>query len=196
MKSEFIETIRAENGIYSHLPYHQKRYVDVLQSLGSKNIEELHSYLDAPKKGIYRCRLTYDLQKIVNVEYFEYKKREISSLKIVYDNDIDYSFKYSNREYINNLFALRENCDDILIIKNGLITDTSIANIALYDGEWKTPKTPLLKGTTRARLLNDGKIIESNINVSELKNFTKVALLNAMIDFDIIQQENIKEIFC
>jgi len=69
------------------------------------------------------------------------------------------------------------------------VTDTSIANIAFYDnGMWKTPKNPLLKGTTRARLIDEGKLIEADIRVNELRNFSKVALLNAMIDFDVLQE--------
>ena len=195
MKSEFIETIKVVDGIYFHMSYHQKRYSDVLKSFNSSDIKELSKYLDAPKKGIYRCRLTYNAQEVIDVEYFKYIKREIKSLKLIYNN-IDYSFKYSNRDNIDELFAQRGGCDDILIVKNGLITDTSIANIAFFDGEWKTPKVPLLKGTTRARLLNEGKIVEADIEVDELKKYTKIALLNAMIDFDIIRQYNIKEIFC
>lgn len=196
MSNEFLETIRAKDGIYSNLSYHQSRYANVLNTFDVKNIQRLDTYLDAPKKGLYRCRLTYNLQKIINIQYLQYKKREINSLKLVYDDEINYSFKYLNRKNINNLFALRENCDDILIVKNGYITDTSVANIALFDGQWKTPSSPLLKGTTRARYLNEGKIIESEIKVSDIRNFTKIALLNAMIDFDIIQQQNIKDIFC
>jgi len=196
MRNEFLETIRVEDGIYFHLSYHQNRYEKVLKTLNAKNIQKLETYLDAPKKGLYRCRLRYNSQKIVAVEYLEYKKREISSLKLVYDDEIDYSFKYSQRKNIDKLFALRENCDDIVIVKNGFITDTSISNIAFFDGKWKTPASPLLKGTTRARYLNEGKLIETDIKVIDINNFTKVALLNAMIDFDIIRQHNIKDIFC
>ncbi|MCF6330098.1 MAG: aminotransferase class IV [Sulfurimonas sp.] len=196
MKYEFLETIRVKDGIYSHLSYHQSRYTNVLNSFDVKNIQRLDTYLNTSKKGLYRCRLIYNLQKIINIQYIKYKKREINSLKLVYDDEIDYSFKYLNRKNINSLFALRESCDDILIVKNGYITDTSVANIAFFDGQWKTPSSPLLKGTTRARYLNEGKIVESEIKVSDIKNFTKIALLNAMIDFDIIQQQNIKDIFC
>jgi 4-amino-4-deoxychorismate lyase len=53
---------------------------------------------------------------------------------------------------------------------------------------WLTPKTPLLNGTTRQRLLDDGKIVEAEIKVHELRRFTKVALLNAMIGFDILER--------
>ncbi len=196
MKNEFLETIKVEDGIYYHLSYHQNRYECVLNSFNVKNIQKLETYLDAPKKGLYRCRLIYNQHKIIDVEYIEYKKKEIKSLKLVYDDEIDYSCKYLERKDINNLFSLRGDCDDILIVKNGFITDTSIANVALFDGIWKTPKFPLLKGTTRARYLNEGKIIESGIKVSDIKNFTKIALLNAMVDFDIIQNYNIKDIFC
>jgi len=82
-----------------------------------------------------------------------------------------------------------------LIVKNSLITDTSIANIAFFDSiRWVTPALPLLKGTTREKLLREGKIFEENIHVDDLERFSKVALMNAMIDFDIITK-NAKD-FC
>jgi len=91
----------------------------------------------------------------------------------------------------------KEQCDDILIIKKGLVSDTSIANIAFYDGKlWFTPKAALLKGTCRTRLLLEGKIIEKEIRVEDIKKYKKIALMNAMIDFDIIASDNIEEIIC
>ena len=81
----------------------------------------------------------------------------------------------------------RGEADEIIIIKNGLVTDTSIANIAiLHDERWLTPKLPLLEGTTRKRLLNEGKVFESNITPTMLRNADKIALMNAMVDFDIL----------
>ena len=56
------------------------------------------------------------------------------------------------------------------------------------NGIWFTPRNPLLKGTTRARLLSVGKIVESDIRVQELRSFSQVALLNAMVDFDILER--------
>jgi 4-amino-4-deoxychorismate lyase len=41
-----------------------------------------------------------------------------------------------------------------------------------------------------------GKIIEEDIRVQDLKKFSKVALMNAMIDFDIITKYNLKDIIC
>ena len=91
----------------------------------------------------------------------------------------------------------KKEADDILIIKNELVTDTSIANIAFFDGKkWLTPKTPLLKGVTRTRLLDNSEIFEADIHFRELKKYKKVALLNAMIDFDIIAEDKIKALYC
>lgn len=198
MKSEFLETIKVEDGKVFHLDYHQKRYESVLKHFGITNHKNLSEFIDPPKCGLYRCRLTYTSDKIqnINTEYIEYKKRDIKTLKLVYDDQIEYSLKSTNRTALDELFKERENADDVLIVKNGYITDTTIANIALFDGVWKTPKTPLLKGTARQRFLDSGKIIETDIKAEDLKCFSKLALLNAMIDFDIISDGNVKDIIC
>lgn len=87
------------------------------------------------------------------------------------------------------LFEQRNGCDDILIVKNNLITDTSIANIAfLLDGQWFTPKSPLLKGTTRARLIDEGKIKIAHLRLSDVNNTSKIALMNAMMGW--VEMEN------
>ena len=196
MKNEYLETIKVLNGEIFNINYHQKRYESVLKSLGIKPFEQLIDYINPPKDGLYRCRLVYTPIKI-SVSYHKYEIRDIKSLKIVYDNNINYSKKSTNRKNIDSLFALKNKADDILIIKNSLVTDTSIANIAFYDsaktdnkneGVWLTPKKPLLKGTTRARLLDEGKIIEADIKVTDLSKFSKIALLNAMIDFYIVDK--------
>jgi len=199
VNNTFLETIKSLDGKIFHLHYHQKRYERVLNSFGIKDIQNLEEFLNPPLRGLYRCRLIYDISSnphAISVTYHEYKKREINTLKLVYDDTIEYLFKSTSREALDALFTLRDGCDDVLIIKNNLVTDTTIANIAFYsDGLWVTPKKTLLKGTTRERLLDEGKIIEKDIKVDELNNFSKVALLNAMIDFDIISQ-NKKDIFC
>ena len=195
MKSDFIETIKALDGKAFHIEYHQKRYESVLNSFGIINKKSLEEFIKPPKEGLYRCRLKYSLSnENIEVTYHKYEKRNVETLKIVYDNNIEYSKKYSNRDDLDRLYALKDGCDDILIVKNNLVTDTSIANIAFYDNNiWKTPKKPLLKGTTRDRLIDEGKIVEADIGVENLNNFSKVALLNAMIDFDIITNISFKK---
>ncbi|MFT5836343.1 MAG: 4-amino-4-deoxychorismate lyase [Sulfurimonas sp.] len=196
MSKNYLETIKSLDGEIFNLLYHQRRYASVLKSLGISEFKNLKEFLNPPASGLYRCRLSYDEQEI-NITYHKYKKRDVKSIKLVYDDEIDYSKKYSDRSELDNLFNKRENCDEILIVKNSLVTDTTIANVAFYnDGLWYTPKKPLLKGTTRARLLDAGKIMEKDIYVKDLKNYSKVALMNAMIDFDIITEYDLKDVTC
>lgn len=187
IKSSFLETIKAFDGEIFNIEYHQKRYEDVLKSFNITQPKNLRQLINPPKKGMYRCRLVYNLENETDVTYHTYKKKNIQSLKLVYDDLIEYSKKYEQRDAINLLYENKEECDDILIVQDSLVRDTSIANIAFFDGtSWITPRQPLLKGTTRQRYLDEGKIIEKDIRVSELKNYSTITLLNAMIDFDII----------
>ena len=193
MSRVFLETIKILDGVALHLEYHQERLNKALDTTNNYNLYDL---IEPPRDGLYRCRIVYDTKEL-KIEYLPYTKREIKTLKLVVNDTIEYANKYANRDEINQLVNLKENCDDILIAQNGLVLDTSIANIAFFDGrEWFTPKTPLLKGTCRARLLDEGKIIEKDISVQEIKSFKKIALMNAMIDFDIIAVDNIEEIIC
>ncbi|QOP46323.1 aminotransferase class IV family protein [Sulfurimonas paralvinellae] len=197
MKIDFLETIKAKNGTLFHMEYHQKRYESVLHSYGITSYKHLEDFIEVPAEGLYRCRLLYDLQGNIECSYYNYKKRAINSLKLVYDDTMEYEKKYADRTALDTLFTKKGDCDDILIVKNALMTDTSIANIAFFDGrQWVTPKQPLLEGTTRARLLEKGFLVARDISVYELKNFSKIALMNAMIDFDIIADKTIEEIIC
>ncbi len=196
MISEFLETVKSLDGVVYNLKYHQSRYESVLKSFNILEYKNLKDYINPPMHGLYRCRLVYDKSKI-DVEYIKYKMRNIKTLKLVYDDDIEYDKKSTSRQNLNKLFEQKDSCDDILIVKNSLLTDTSIANVALFDGKrWFTPKNPLLEGTTRKRLLDEGKIYELEIGVDDICNFEKIALLNAMIDFDIIAGDSLKDIIC
>ncbi|MBA1438079.1 MAG: aminotransferase class IV [Epsilonproteobacteria bacterium] len=192
MSEKFLETIKIKDGSAHHLAYHQKR-VDAAIGRG---VLDLAAIIEPPKDQLYRCRIVYDA-KDYEVQYLPYQKRQIKTLKLVFDDTLEYEKKYANREAIDHLFVQREGCDDILIVQEGYITDTSIANVAFYDGDhWLTPNKPLLRGTTRQRLLDEGKIIAKDIHYKEIKNFQKIALMNAMIDFAIIAQDNIEEVIC
>lgn len=199
MNKIYLETIRAVDGEVFNLSFHQERYESVLKKFDILDAQNLQKYLNPPKIGIYRCRLTYDLSQpfhLIKVTYHPYKKRDINSLKLVYNDKIEYSLKSVYRDELDAMYDLRGKCDDVLIVKNSFITDTTIANIAFFDSKrWITPALPLLKGTTRERLLKDGKIFEEEIHVKDLKNFSRVALMNAMINFDIIAK-NTKDFLC
>jgi 4-amino-4-deoxychorismate lyase len=184
----FLETIKAENGRIFHLDYHQRRLEQTLAAFGISKNYPLSELLDPPKEGLIRCRVLYDEEQI-DIMYLPYVIKHFRTLQAVIDDEIVYDYKYANRTAIDIDYEERDDADDIVIVKNGLLTDTSIANIALFDGEkWVTPKTPLLRGTTRERLLDEGTIVEGDIPLKELKRYSRCAVMNAMVGF--IEVEN------
>ena len=134
--------------------------------------------------GLLKCRIIYSDQ-IEKIEFVPYQIPKIQSLKIIVNDQIIYNHKYLDRDQLDHLYRQKGDCDDILIVKNGLITDTWFANILFYTGtQWITPAKPLLKGTQREHLINAGIIKPKDIAVSDFGSFTKARLVNAMIRFE------------
>lgn len=182
---QFVETIKIKDGMVQNLSYHQARMNRTLRHFfADASVAQLADVLSpTPDMHFYKVRVVYGGQGIVNVQYAPYTMREIRSLKVVVDDQIDYSFKSTDRSCLNRLTALKGDCDEIIIVKNGLVTDTSFTNIAVFDGEqWLTPKHPLLMGTKRAFLLEKHILKEADISVEALMRVQKVSLINAMID--------------
>jgi 4-amino-4-deoxychorismate lyase len=180
---KYFETIKCEDKEVLNLIFHKLRISNTI----GKNID-LNEYIYPLNSKLLKCKVIYNEDEILDVSYVEYKKREIKSFKIVHNDEIEYSKKYLNRNALDKLFSQKEKADEIIIVKNGFITDTSIANIAIHDGaNWFTPKKPLLNGTSRQRHLILENIFEKDISLDELKSAKKIALMNAMIDFDIIK---------
>lgn len=186
--SLLLETIRLENGEYNNLSYHEQRMNRSLKTLcGSEDyfdLERFISYLDKPTQGLYKCRITYD-ENSQTAEFEPYQPRVVERLKLVEHNYITYEFKFQDRRQLEKLYQLRDGCDDILIVKKGLITDTSYANIVFRRGkQWYTPWDPLLKGTMRQYLLQWDKVIAEEITLKDLTGFETFKLVNAMLKFD------------
>ena len=186
MLINFIETIKIEDGVISNIKWHNFRFNRTRKEIfGVNDLLNLQNYISSfPQKGLFRCRILYS-QEIESVEYIPYKIRDIESLKVVRSN-IEYSYKYANRDELNSLKNSFSSYSDILIEKDGLLTDTTIANIAFYNGySWITPQNPLLEGTIRARLIDRGFLLTKDIKSDDLNNFSNFALMNAMIGFQI-----------
>lgn len=184
----FIETIRIENGQICNLNYHTDRFnrtrAAFLKEVVPINLSE---FISPPElSGIQKCRIVYG-KRIEEITYASYQVREVSSLRLIADDLIDYTYKKADRKELNSLFSQRGTADDILVVKNGFLTDTSIANIALYEGNtWYTPAHPLLKGTRRAELLEKRLIVEKDIPLLKIKDYSHIMLFNAMIDWEQI----------
>jgi len=188
MKKELLETIKIEDGQIMNIEWHNRRFnKSRLELFNEKKVLNLEEFIEAPKEGLYRCRILYN-KKIKSIESIPYVPKTVNSFKIVKSN-IDYSYKYSDRIELNKL--LLNSYDDIIIEKNGFLTDTTIANIAFYNGkQWITPKKPLLAGTMREKLLSKEFLIVKNIKKKDIQSYSHFALMNAMIGFQI--QKNIK----
>lgn len=186
----FLETIKMVDGQFISSDAHLQRMIQTAPQLLSCNAVtmKLFSELTIPQalqQGTVKCRIIYTDQKIELLDFQPYTPRKISSLKLVYDNEIDYSKKYADRTALSNLFLQKMNADDILIVKQGYLTDTSYSNIVLSDGlHFYTPTTYLLNGTQRQRLLSQGLIEERKLTPADLSSFQKLYLINAMLSIE------------
>ncbi|MEL7124534.1 MAG: aminotransferase class IV [Bacteroidota bacterium] len=186
MKSSLIETIKIKDGIFFNLDLHEKRLnqarIELLKCKEPILLEESLKQLTIPTNDLYKCRLSY-AQKIDQIELEPYTIRAIHSFKLIHNNEIQYQYKYKNRSTLKALFQQRGSADDIIIVKNSLLTDSYYANLVFDDGKHLyTPRLPLLKGTKRAQYIQEQRIIEQDISPADLKNFECFYMINAMID--------------
>ncbi len=194
-----LETVKVKNSLLQNVGYHNERLNrskrELYGSTGDINLERAVRIPENLTADVYKCRIVYSTD-IYSVSFERYTPRKINSLKLVECNDIDYRYKYAERTKHDELLKSKGDCDEILIVKNGLITDTSFSNIIFFDGyKWITPSYPLLKGTKRQQLLDDDKIIEVSVTPADLSKFQYAKLINAMVDIEdggIIKIGNIR----
>ncbi len=194
-----FETIHIENGVALNLSFHQERVTRTFRDLfpSSGCILQLASVLRVPGdfgEGSFRCRLMYN-ETEWSTEFIKYIPRKVTSLKLIRIDEIDYPHKFTNRNIIDKVFSSKGSADDILIVKNGKLTDTSIANILFRkEDKWYTPDLPLLEGTCRARLLNEGIISEKDITINNFREYSHFMLINALNDFDLKRIQPVESI--
>lgn len=180
-----FESIRIKNNNISHLPYHQRRveqtYLDLFKSKCPFKLSDIITIPEKMKSSLVKCKVIYGKDSY-SINYDIYKPREIKSLKIINTDNISYNYKYFDRRSLEELYKQRDNCDEIIIVKDGFITDTSFSNLIFWDGEnWFTPTTYLLNGTCRQRLIFEKEIFEKEISLKNYKSFKSIKLINAML---------------
>ena len=181
-----FESLCVKDGQVLHLKWHRFRFQKAYQNFyGGPPAFDLLDPIDLPQtfcQGIVKLKILYN-DTTRQLDFQHYQIQQIKSLRLVSTDDLDYACKYSERGKLEALFALREDCDDVLIVRRGWITDSSYANVIFFDGkDWWTPEVPLLEGTCRARLLSDSRIKTKALQVKDLKNFQGLKLINAMRD--------------
>jgi len=188
---QFIETIRVENHRFQHLEDHIRRLEQTwLYHYGhlSQDRSKLDALIDSliiPDQlgaEVYKARLVYGLS-IDSLTFTPYTPKLVRTLMPVVADALDYRFKYTDRSALDTCLANRGGADDVLLIKNGFVTDTSFSNvIVLKDATWLTPSTYLLNGTCRQRLIRQGLVREATIRLEDLSDCQEIRLINAMLD--------------
>lgn len=181
----FIETLCIENRMVKNQTYHRKRMIETLEMHGYSVPEFPDVVAGIPLEfhsSKIKCTINYD-EKINEITYKKYVPRNINSLKIVTADNLDYAFKYSDRKFLESHLQYRGECDEILIVQQGCITDTSYSNVVFEkQGIFYTPDTYLLNGTKRQQLISEGVIKEIPISIENIYDFEKIYLTNAMLD--------------
>ena len=180
----FFETIRYVNGVLENVSYHQARINRTVSALGGETSIQLNkTQIEGKfeKDIVYKIKCLYNLEGAYHIEKAVYQKKIIQTVSIHQAALEEYQYKYTNRTWLND--ALKNaGTDEMIIVQNNMIKDGNYANLVFFNGsEWHTPLHPLLLGTHRARLIDENKIIEKNITLSDLSNYTTLKYINAMM---------------
>jgi 4-amino-4-deoxychorismate lyase len=186
--SQFFESIRVKDGIAENLGFHQLRVNKTLDAFNASNhsivLASIVHQLILPAEGLFKLRVSYDLNGNHQSSFTAYQYKQIQNFALVDIKGQGYDYKFSNRDWINEALALSGK-DEIMMHDGGLIKDCSYTNIVFYDGvNWFTPAAPLLEGTKRAKLIQEGIIISKALYVDDIPNFIKFKCINAMIHWE------------
>ena len=190
MDFPLFETLCIENGQVQNLALHQQRYENSLREFYAGQPYKIFSLAKILQKNtalwvnnqssLIRCRIDYNATQY-HLQCFPYQRKNYQRFQPVICDDIDYHLKYSDRTIFNELLKQKGDCDEIIIVKQGKITDCTIGNLILRQGsQWFTPDSPLLIGTQRSKLLQERKIIEREILLSDLPLYQEIRLINAL----------------
>lgn len=144
------------------------------------------------RSGVVKCRVVYGPSGVEKVEYLPYATPKIGSLLAVEDNEIEYVYKFCDRSRLAALHdaAVNAGYGDALIIRKGLVTDTTFCNVAFrlagsLPEVWHTPVAPLLRGTMREHLIKQGTVVPCDIPLESLRDgrYDRITLFNAMNGF-------------
>lgn len=186
--SLLLESIQILDGIPQRLNYHNDRLNRSRNLLMCSHTDiYLEDYLKIPQEFMQaqvKCRILYG-QDIDDIEFAPYQPKRFTKF-ILQDTQIDYPLKLINRSAFQVLKDKLLPTEEIIFVKNGFITDTSFSNLVFKhnNGNWYTPEYPLLEGTQREYLLDEGIIEEVQIRPKDLKNYSHFKLINAMLNFD------------
>ena len=103
---QYIETIRVIDGCICNLSYHEERLnrtrKEMLGLTEPLHIADLLKAVSLPME-CSKLRFVYDKEGIHDITCTPYICKEINSLHLVYDNNISYPYKSTDRSALNEL---------------------------------------------------------------------------------------------
>ena len=84
---KYFETIKCNDYEVFNLAFHEKRIANTI----GMNFD-LNEYIYPPSNKLLRCKLIYDESGILDVQFFEYKKRVIKKFKLIKDESTGYVY--------------------------------------------------------------------------------------------------------
>jgi 4-amino-4-deoxychorismate lyase len=186
---QFFESICINDGVAENLHFHQARMHTTLNAFNASQYSiELKTIIEElvlPALGLFKLKISYDLNGNHQAEWNPYQYKQINHFALVDIHGQRYDYKYVNRDWIYQALD-QSGKDEIIMHDGGLIKDCSYTNIVFYDGaKWYTPQLPLLEGTQRAKLIEEGVIKPKALYLEDLANFQKFKCINAMIQWDV-----------
>jgi 4-amino-4-deoxychorismate lyase len=185
---QFFESIKLLDGKFHLLGLHSERLNRTRNAFfGNIKDIDLERELMIPcekKEGLYKVKVVYS-KYLESVIIDDYTVKEHRKIRLLEKPEIQYDFKFLDRKILQEDFKTGSEFDDIIFLKNGVVTDATYSNLAFFDGKsWFTPQKCLLDGVKRKFLLDSGIIAEKSIGKEEIKDFEKIAFINAMRDFE------------
>ncbi|RNA61133.1 aminodeoxychorismate lyase [Chryseobacterium nematophagum] len=184
---QFIESIKVEDQEVFLLEFHQKRVNQTFSHFGKEDsidLAKIYKSLKHKEDGLFKLRIAYDLDKKIRTQMIPYAIPEILDFQLIENNTFDYSFKFEDRKELEKM-KTKAKAEEIIIVKNNHITDTSFSNLLFRKGkDWYTPKSYLLNGIQRQSLLKRKEIKEIEITLQNIMEFSHFQIINALNDFD------------
>lgn len=136
--SRFFESIKLLDGKLHLLDLHSKRLNSTRNAFfeGAKDIN-LERELMIPcekQQGLYKVKLVYSryLESLTIDSYFI---KDHLKVKLLEKPEIMYDYKFLDRKILEEDFREDADFDDIIFLKNGVLTDATYSNLAFYDGK-------------------------------------------------------------
>lgn len=188
-----IESLRLENGVYSHLGRHMARMTASAEYFGficdQEKIRHALTTHAAQTPGLCKVRLLLAADGSIEVSSETLAENSgalrvaVSAIKIDSNDSMRYH-KTTRRELLDRARSSRPDCDEVLLLnEHGQLTEASYHTLVVkLAGKFVTPPLAcgLLPGVLREELLERGEISEQILYPDNLERAEELWLVNSV----------------